>query len=301
MPWLLIIGAVLVIGLVVGLLILVPFSRPPFRPKATPLIITAGATSGRSITLTLEKGPGPVEVELERSIPPDPSTVSLFTLFNTYNDNNLQPDTLYRYRTRFANPQSPWSPPRDAKTLFNALPGGELGSSEQNWQGLCIVQRFEANVLSRSGNVVSITLRVPASGASIERIYISPADQLPGMDPYDSSDNLGAFHDTDTKPPLVVPPAAGNQSQTVTLPAISYSVDHTRPLLIVVEFSASPNSSLMYREVPPDKAVAYYKAQGPLQAGEQPEARKTDRSGYSRWPTDPARGGIYLVERIEVG
>jgi hypothetical protein len=301
MPWLLIIGAVVLVGLIVTLFIIAPFSRPPFRPRATPLIITAAATSAHSIRLTLEKGPGPVEVELERSSAPDPSPVSLFTLFSTYDDKNLLPDTFYSYRTRFSNPQSDWSPPKNAKTLFNALPPGELVLSETGWQGLCIVQRFEANVLSRSGNVVSITLRVPATGISIERIYISPADPAPGMDPYDSSDYLGAFHDTDTTPALVVPPSPTNQSQTVTLPVISYGVDHTRPLLIAIELSASPPSSIMYKPVPPETAVAYYKPQGPLQPGEQPEARKTDRDGYSRWPAAPTQGGIYLVETIEVG
>jgi len=57
----------------------------------------------------------------------------------------------------------------------------------------------------------------------------------------------------------------------------------------------------MYRELRPEEAVSYNKAQGPLQPNEQPEARKTDRQNYVREPTDTTKGGVYLIEKIEVG
>ena len=69
----------------------------------------------------------------------------------------------------------------------------------------------------------------------------------------------------------------------------------------LVNFSANPASGIMYREVPPREAVAYYKLQAPLQEQEQPEAMKTDRSGYTRYPADATKGSISLVERIDVG
>ena len=157
------------------------------------------------------------------------------------------------------------------------------------------MQRFEAFTLSRSGNLVSITLRAPPSGLSIERIYISRPHPSPSADPYDSVASGGALHDTTTQARLVVPPSP--QSQTVTVPAIAFAVDESQPLLIAVEFSAFVNSEVMYKEVPPGKAVGYYKLLGPLQPGEEPEARKTNRDAYSRSP----QGGIYLIEKIEVG
>ena len=71
--------------------------------------------------------------------------------------------------------------------------------------------------------------------------------------------------------------------------------------IIAFDFSATPASGIAYREVPPEMAVAYYKFQEPLQPGEEPEARKMDRDGYTRYPADARKGGIYLIERIDVG
>jgi hypothetical protein len=302
MPWMLII---VIVGALAGGFCAYMLWRawnwtiPPEKPS--PLITAATAISGHAIRLTLNKGVGPVEVEVERTIPTTTSTFSLFTLSDTLDDTGLVPDTLYEYRTRYANPQSPWSYTKRAKTLVNALLEGELTGLERDWQGYCLIQRFEAFVLSRSGNLVSITLRVPQGGLSIERIYISQVDPSPGADPYDSITSGGALHDTPLQPALVVPSSSLNQSRTVTLPAIPYVLDHTRPLLIAMEFSSTPNSEIMYKEVPPGKAVAYFKRQEPLQSGEEPEARKTDRDAYLRWPTDTTMGGIYLIEMIEVG
>jgi hypothetical protein len=119
------------------------------------------------------------------------------------------------------------------------------------------------------------------------------------MDPYDSVEYRATMQDTAFKPPLVIPPSSLNP--TVTIPAILYTLDNTKPLLIAVDFSVTPASGIAYRRVPPEKAVAYFKLQGSLEPGEDPEARKTDRDGYTRWPTNTAKGGIYLIERIDVG
>jgi hypothetical protein len=276
-----------------------PFPRPRPPLRAGPIIVAADPLSTIAIRLTIEKGFGPAEVELERTVLPDPPTLSLFTLYGIYDDEGLVPDTIYQYRVRFTNPISAWSAPKSARTLVNALHEGELDTVGRGWQGYCLVQRFEAFTLSRSGNFVSITLRAPPSGLSIERIYISRPHPSPGADPYDSVASGGALHDTMTQARLVIPPSS--QSQTVTVPAIAFAVDESQPLLIAVEFSAFVNSDVMYKEVPPGKAVGYYKLLGPLQPGEEPEARKTNRDAYLRSPTDTTKGGIYLIEKIEVG
>jgi hypothetical protein len=277
-----------------------PTRDPPLR--AGPVIVAADPLSAHAIRLTIQSGGfGPVEVELERTILPDPPTLSLFTLGGPIHDDEegLVPDTLYQYRVRFTNPISAWSAPKSARTLVNALNEGELDTVDRGWQGYCLVQRFEAFTLSRSGNFVSITLRAPPSGLSIERIYISRPHPSPGADPYDSVASGGALHDTMTQARLVVPPSP--QSQTVTVPAIAFAVDESQPLLIAVEFSAFVTSDVMYKEVPPGKAVGYHKLLVPLQPGEEPEARKTNRDAYLRSPPDTTKGGIYLIEKIEVG
>jgi hypothetical protein len=275
--------------------------RPPII-TAGPVIVAADPISAHAIRLTIERGSvGPVEVELERAILPDAPALSLLTLYGIYDDEGLVPDTLYQYRVRFTNPISAWSTPKSARTLVNALNEGELDSVSRGWQGYCLVQRFEAFTLSRSGNRVSITLRAPPSGLSIERIYISQPHPSPGADPYDSVASGGALLEAMTQPRLVVPPSPLNQSQTVTVPAIAFAVDESQPLLIAVEFSAAVNSDVMYKEVPPGKAVGYNKLLGPIQPGEEPEARKTNRDAYLRSPPDTTKGGIFLIEKIEVG
>jgi len=57
---------------------------------------------------------------------------------------------------------------------------------------------------------------------------------------------------------------------------------------------------IMYKDVGPEVAVTYFKLQGPLQPGEDPEARKRNRTGYTRTPADITQGRVYLIERIEV-
>jgi hypothetical protein len=282
---------------------------PP--PEPMPFITSAVGTGAHTIHLTLYKGSGQtnLQVELERYRPSDQTTSYFFTSLKELDDTDLERDdtldTLYRYRARY-RPQGtagPWSPPKEARLLplIDAL-SGELTLPEgTGWAGYCLVQRFEAGALSRSGEQVSLTLRASPVGLSIDRIYISQADQGVGKDLYDSVEYRAAIQDTVFKPPLIIPSSPPNQTKTVTLPAILYTLDNTKPLLIAVDFSATPASDIMYREVSPAVAVAYYKLQAPLQPGEEPEARKMDRTGYFREPTDPMKGGIYLIEKIEVG
>ena len=242
---------------------------------------------------------------VERYWPNDGSTFDFPTTQDEVVDSGLASNTAYKYRARYTSPTTaPWSVSKpewgiEATTLTDVLKG-ELTLTDSGWEGYCLVQRFEAGALFKSGDLVSITLRASSAGASIDRIYISQAaDPGPGIDPYDSVEYRATMQDTAFKPPLVIPPAPPNQTNTVTIPAILYTLDNTKPLLIAVDFSATPASGIMYREVPAENAVAYYKLQGPLQPGEEPEARKTDRSGYT--PSPAGRGRIYLIERIDVG
>jgi hypothetical protein len=272
---------------------------PP--PELVAAVTSAVGTNAHTIRLTLLKAK-PGQVELERRRLQDPSTFAFFSSLNEVDDTDLERDTLYRYRARFTTPPGPWCAPKEATTLplFDAFNEGPLDLESNGWQGRCLVQRIEAGVLSRSGDLVSLTLRASSQGLSIDRIYISQADQAAGMDPYDSVEYRATMQDTVFKPPLVIPPSVPNQTKTMTLPAYLYTLDHTKPLLIAVDFSAAPASGIMYRDVSPNEARAYYKLQAPLQPGEHPEARKTDRSGFTSWIS--TKGGVIaLIERIEVG
>jgi hypothetical protein len=137
---------------------------------------------------------------------------------------------------------------------------------------------------------VSVTLRAASVGASIDRVYISQGDITPGMDPYDSLAPHSALYDAPSMPLVIAP------FQSVTLPAVDYTLDQTKPVLIAVDFSASAVSGVMFMQLRPEETVGCYKAQTPLTPGEEPEARKTDRTGYVATP-----GNLYLIERIDVG
>jgi hypothetical protein len=152
-----------------------------------------------------------------------------------------------------------------------------LIADSAGWEGYCLVQRIEPVRLSRSGTRVKLTLRASSvSSASIDRIYISQAD--PAGEPFDSAGDLTEV----TSVPFVIP--AGTE---VTLAPVNYRFDETKPLLIAVDFSAAPGSTIRVNDaVPPAQASAYYK--------QQAAAATANRTGFT---PDP---GLYLVERIEV-
>ena len=277
---------------------------PP--PHPVPWVTSADGTSARTVHLTLSKAPG--QILVERYWAYDGSTFDFLTGENEVVDHiilpeiaDLLPERLFKYRARYTSSTSaPWSDPKpedgkEARTLAEALKG-ELAITDSGWEGWTLIQRFEARAISRSGDKVSLTLRAGSAGASIDRIYLSQADPAAGSERFDSVDYRASMQDTAFGPPLVIPPAPLNQTNTVTIPAILYTLDHTKPLLIAIDFSATPVSEIMYRDVPPNVANAYYKEQAPLQPGEEPEARKTDREGYTPWPAV-----IAFIERIDVG
>jgi hypothetical protein len=73
-------------------------------------------------------------------------------------------------------------------------------------------------------------------------------------------------------------------------------------VLITIDFSATPVSGIMYKEVSPREGVAYFKLQPPPDPTQEPEARKSDRQDYMRAPSaDLTKGIIILIEGIEVG
>jgi hypothetical protein len=153
-----------------------------------------------------------------------------------------------------------------------------LIADSAGWQGYCLVQRIEPARLARSGTQVKLTLRASSvSSASINAIYISQAD--PAGQAFDSTDDLTAV----TSAPIVIP--AGSE---VTLPAVNYRFDESKPLLIAVDFSPAPASAIRRNgAVLPGQASAYYK----LGAA----AATPNRANFTA-----ASVGVLLIETIEV-
>src|SRR5262245_6844456 len=197
MPWLiigLIIAAIIVGGFAIWGLVEGWGLEPIPPPKPIPFITDAVPTSAHTIHLTLYKNPGWIRVERYR--PSDDSSVTLpATELGEFDDPDfLDANTTYKYRTRYTTPvDSPWSAnqPELGKEvttldLTDALNKGQLIFPDDRWEGYCLVQRFEAGVLSRSGSLVSLIVRASSTGLSVDRIYISQADPAAGMNPYDS-------------------------------------------------------------------------------------------------------------------
>jgi hypothetical protein len=160
------------------------------------------------------------------------------------------------------------------ETFYEPLPADDDG-----WEAYCLVQRIEPVRLSQSGKKVTLTLRASSGNdASIDRIYISRPD--PAGPEYSSAADSTAV----TTVPFVVP-----KGKSVTLSPIAYNLDEGQPLLIAVDFSASPASAVGCTEsstVPKQQAFAYYKLGA--------EAANQHRTGFTDYE------GIYLIERIQV-
>jgi hypothetical protein len=233
---------------------------------------------------------------------------------NSSADPGLEPGTDYSYvvtaRSGDGSLSDPSSPATGTTTSFQTAfdRTGKLVQDGTGWAGFTLVQRIEPAALTASGQPpplgqVKITLRTSStSGASIDRIYISQADPALGANPYDSlAADLAAVYDPTPFPQAPTPLIVGtNTSLTlprVTDPVVIYTVDQTKPLLIAIDFSASPASAIAFEDAaaatPPDPVQAYY-SNSP--GG---EAFKPKRVGS--YTTPPTGRRLYLIEKIEAG
>jgi hypothetical protein len=169
------------------------------------------------------------------------------------------------------------------------------------WAGYTLVQRIEVAALMASGlpsplGQVKITVRTASnSGASIDRIYISQPDSGVGKNPYDSlATDLTAVYDPTPLPQPPTPFPLG-PSTSHPFPAVTYTVDQTRPLLIAIDFSSGAVSGIGSEDAaaatPPDPVFMWF-SNSPGS-----EASKPTRTGtYS-----PQQQRLDLIEKIEVG
>jgi len=270
-----------------------------------PRIAAAEGASISSIALTILYEPDVQGFEFERKQLPeqtlesfqvDASTIDTFTRIDASNyrviDSELIRAKDYLYRVRAIDidgEYSRWSALEpnvpaatlDFRTTFEWTPDEKAASRDADaWEGICLVQSIAANRLSASGENVRITLRASSAGsASIERVYISQPDSGSGMDPYDSAADL-----TEVPSSQVVIP----RNESVSLIA-RYALDEAQPLLVIIDFSASPPSAVRGTDqVLTGDATVHYKTA-------VNEAPLRDRTGYTTSPL------IRLVEKVEVG
>ena len=236
------------------------FGLTEVDPTAVPIIDKAAGKDGVTITVIWHSNGSPHNYEFERTDPE--GSITNFDVPSPaapFDDSGLNPATSYAYRVRAIDASgeaTDWSAsvsgttlpfvPTYAKTLTVPAPG---------WEGNTVVQRIEATSLMATGPHVRITLQASSeSEASIDRVYISQAASA--GKPYDSSADLTAVYDsaTNQQQPFVIP--AGT---TKSLPIVAYTINKFQPLLIAIDFSATPASGVEYEpSVPNSEAMAYF-------------------------------------------
>ncbi len=159
-------------------------------------------------------------------------------------------------------------PPRPEEPAFEQTFAATF-TDVDGLRGRCLVQRIEPVRLFTSGSQV-------AESVVIDRILIS--QPAASGDPYDSADDLT---DVATAVTLVQP------NSSLTLPAVAYNLDRTKPLLIAMDISNNSGTLPFLQGVPTTDAVAFFNLGA--------EAAVNDRS-----PSYTTRPRIYLVERIDV-
>jgi hypothetical protein len=206
---------------------------------------------------------------------------------------------VYQYQAQNsdenADPNNPneWSPstPVPGKT-FELTFDGMLNPQKNagGWAGRTLVQRIEPGFpLIKSSIVVQIIVQASAaSGASINRIYISQADPNRHMEPWQPFTDL-------TQVPLPQHPFIVPAGAPVPLPPFAYPLDNSKPLLIAVDFSASPASGVKHSDrVPITRAAVYY-----IQGAEA--ALQTRSAGYTLVQDgDPTHSHVDIIANIFV-
>ena len=196
----------------------------------------------------------------------------------------LRAGTTYTYRVRVLNRDdeewSGWSAAVDGTTLIQTFPPSgqstDLPNDSAGWGHTSLVQRIEASQLAHSGTDVKITLVGPQVGeVAISGMSISQPDpQKP--DPYDSAGDLTR----------ILPPAGAFTASGRAFVGVDYTLDNSKPLLIVFDFDSSP-VSIPYRNVAPQDATGYRAVAG-------------DSYRLDRQPGYVGQNRVYLIQKIEV-
>ncbi len=207
----------------------------------------------------------------------------------TESDQNL----VYQYQADNAVDSPPiWSTAVSGKTFELTFDGMLVPQIEGTGaEGMTQVQRIESGYpLTKNGASVQILLQADAvSGASIDAIYISQADLSQPNEPWQPANDLTQV--PLPAQPFIMPPGGS----VVALAPVAYTLDMSKPLLIAVNYSASPASGVKASNpLPITRAAVYYKpgAEAALQ---------TRSAGYNLITTgDPTLSAINLIANIYV-
>lgn len=210
-------------------------------------------------------------------------------------DTGLDPATSYQYQVRGVlsnGDQGLWSASVTGTTLPLATAYEKtLTLDNPGWEGMTLVQRIEAAHLGATATHVRITVQASsASDASVERISISQANSA--GKPYDSAPDLTLVYDSaaNQQQPLLVP--AGT---TTELPIVAYTINNFQALLIAVDFSSAPASSVERASVPTSEAAAYYLATPTGEAAVETRSPNYLQAG------DVTMSYVEFITKIEVG
>ena len=267
------------------------FEPGGYLPSEPENLMVTSATAG-SISLSWTQDDDViVTFEVERLKVGETTPVMLVTSEKSFTDQGLLPQTAYRHRVRavYGGVTSEFSNQVETVTL-PAFPcfSSTLMTDQPGVEGFCLVQRIEPSRLAASGSEVFITIRgSTVADLLIDRIYIS--QPAVGGDVYDSAPDLTAVMAAQVMVPA---------NTAVALPGVRYSLDRTRPLLVIFDVAMTPGTgNLRYlNPVPNTEAVMYFR---PATA----EAAIADRQPSAGNPGAPPfeiSNSIYLIERITV-
>jgi hypothetical protein len=212
-----------------------------------------------------------------------------------YLDNTgLEPNSEYTYEVLARDKDNPAEETPRSESATARTPDFEpaftatLTTDQAGLGGFCLVQRIEPVRLFRSGTKVRVVLQGSATGSLlIDRISISQAATTGNV--YDSAADL------------VQVAAAVNLSagQAMELPVVAYPFDHTKPLLIAFDISATPGmGNVRYvTGVPGADASMHFRA-ATAEAGVLDRLPSAANPGAAPYNPSPS---IYLVQRIDVG
>jgi hypothetical protein len=271
------------------------FGLDDIRPSP-PIIDSVTGTDAFTITVVWERGGGLgfQSFQLERTGPTG-AEPAFDVSVSPFVDTGRDPATLYSYRVRgldSSGEPGDWSAADSDTTLPVASAYAKtLPDSSTGWQGFTLVQRIEFAHLAAAGPNVRITVQAsPAGDASIDKVYISQANSAGKK--YDSAPDLTAVYDLNANQgqPFVVP--AG---MAIPLPVAAYPFNRFQPLLIAIDFSVAPASSIAQATVTTSEASVFYLK---LPMGEAASATRSDNyAGVDPTPNP----FVMLVTNIEVG
>ncbi|RBP45375.1 fibronectin type III domain protein [Roseimicrobium gellanilyticum] len=200
----------------------------------------------------------------------------------------LLPSTLYRFQVRALYGGFDTDP--SSEVSATTLPPvrcftSSLSMDQTLVEGFCLAQRLEPAVLAAGGFHVFITVRGPNSGSLVlDRVYISQPAAV--GNPYDSAGDLT----------MVATAVSVPQGMSLPLPVVQYTLDPSRPLLVIFDINSTQGTVRNQSFVPASQATCFVK-------GATAEAAVADRIPNAANPgAQPyvVSDTIYLIETIDV-